>query len=109
MSEVQPYGGGMLATRTSRQVGRAVTRIQGGGSVRLARVEAEAEIKAATVEAVTYVGRRAMQSVALLSQLEQQLAQTVPMASGRLAAIGDIAALSMGEVVADTVRCLRRL
>jgi hypothetical protein len=71
-------------------------------------VEAEAEVQVATVDAMSYVGRRAMQDVALVSQLEQQLALAVPMASGRLAAIADVTALALTDVVADTARKLRR-
>lgn len=106
MSSIEPYqGGGGLTSRGSR----AVARISTGSSIRLARLEAEAEMKAATVDAVSYVGRRAMQDVALLSQMEQQLATAVPMASGRLAAIADLTALALSEVVADTVHRLRRV
>ena len=42
-----------------------------------------------------------------LSQLEQQLAGLVPMATGRLQALGDMAALGMADVVSDTVRKVR--
>ena len=104
MSMIEPYGGSSLARRRSR----AVARVDAGNEVRLARLDAEAEVQAAPADAVTYVGRRAMQDVALLSQLEQQLALAVPMASGRLAAIADVAALALTDVVADTARRLRR-
>jgi hypothetical protein len=50
-----------------------------------------------------------MQDAALLSSLEQQLALSVPAASGRLAAIADVAAFALTEVVADTPSMLRRI
>ncbi len=64
---------------------------------------------ASKVDAVTYVGKTAMLDAALLSQLEQTLAQTIPMASGRLATIGDITALAMSGIVADTAHRLHRI
>jgi len=94
MSTIEPYQGGSLERRHSR----AVARVDAGSELRLARVEAEAEVQAATVDAMSYVGRRAMQDVALVSQLEQQLALAVPMASGRLAAIADVTALELDPV-----------
>jgi hypothetical protein len=72
-------------------------------------LEAETDLQAATVDALSYVSRRALQDVALLSQMEQQLATTVPMASGRLAAIADITAMGLSSVVADTAHKLRGL
>ncbi len=104
MSVIEPYQSNGL----ERRRGRAVARIDTSSELRLARLEAEAEVQAATADALTYVGRRAMQDVALLSQLEQQLAVTVPMASGRLAAIADVTALALTDVVAETARRLRR-
>jgi hypothetical protein len=58
--------------------------------------------------AVGYVGKKAMQEVALISQLEQQLSTLVPLATSRLQAIGDITALSAAEIVSDTVRKVNR-
>jgi hypothetical protein len=72
-----------------------------------ARIEAAADIQATRTDAIAYVARRGMQNVAMLSQLEQQLATLVPMASGRLAAIGDMAAVAIAEVVTDTARRVR--
>jgi hypothetical protein len=107
MTSVERYRGGSPLRVGS--VGRTVARIEATGSIRLARLEMESEVQAATVDAVGYVGRRAMQDVAILSQLENQLAQAVPLAASRLEAIGNITALAMSNVVADTVCKLRRL
>lgn len=109
MSGILPYGLEPLATRGSRQVDRTVARIEATGSLRLARVDSEAEVMASKTDAVNYVGGRAMQNVALLSQMEQTLAQAIPMASGRLATIGDITAIAMSGIVSDTACRLRRI
>jgi hypothetical protein len=88
---------------------RTLARLETTTAVRLTHLDHAAEIQAATVAAVSYVGRRAMQDVALLSQVEQQLATAVPLASGRLAAIADLTAVALSEVVADTATKLRRV
>jgi hypothetical protein len=107
MSNVEIYS----ATNrgVSRQVGRSLARIDGQTSIQLAQVHSQADLQAAQVDAVTAVAQRAMQGVAFVSQIEQQLGQAVPIAVSRLQAIGDLAALSMGQVVTDTVTKLRRL
>jgi len=43
----------------------------------IARIEAAADVQAVRADALTYVGKRAMRDVALLTQLEQQLALIV--------------------------------
>lgn len=108
MSNIERFQVPGMLSRTS-QAGRSIARIEANGSVRLVQLEMTAEIQAATADAVTYVGRRALQDVALLSSIEQQLALSVPAASGRLAAIADMTALALSEVVADTASKLRRL
>ena len=109
MSSIESYRGGGLTMFAGRQADHAIARIQTGSSIRLARVDAEAEVMAGKTDAVNYVGGRAMHNVALLSQMEQQLAQAVPMASGRLATIGDITALAMSGIVSDTASRLHRI
>jgi hypothetical protein len=84
-----------------------LSRIEGATRLGLARIDHAAELQAARVEAVGYVGSRAMHEITLLSQLEGQLAQLVPSAAGRLHALGDLSALAMAEVVAETVRRVR--
>jgi hypothetical protein len=44
----------------------------------------------------------------MISQLEQQLSEIVPTSSPRLRAIGDMVALQMADVVADTLRRVQR-
>jgi hypothetical protein len=105
MSDIQPYTVTSLATRSGRQL----ARIDAMTAIREAHIEAEAQILAAKTDAANYVGGRAMQNVALLSQMEQHLALAVPQASGRLAAIADMTALTMSGIVSDAACRLRRI
>lgn len=108
MSNLVSSPGSAVSTRQSRYTGRALARLDGQTEVAIAEIESKAEIQATRVMAVSYVGKRAMHEVAMVSQLEQQLATLVPMATGRLQAIGDMVALSAADVVADTVRRVSR-
>jgi hypothetical protein len=113
MSNIQPYeGGGLLPsfsnTRLARQTGRELAHIESRTAVGVARIEAAAELQALKASAVAHVGRRAMQEVAVLSQVETQLAQAVPHASGRLATIADLTAVAMSDVVLETARRIGR-
>ena len=95
-------------SRRSRYASRALVRLDEDTEVNLAVVEAKAEVQAAKAMAVSYVGKRAMHEVAMVSQLEQQLSAVVPMATSRLQAIGDMVALSAAEVVAETLYRVNR-
>jgi hypothetical protein len=97
-----------LGRLEARRVGYGLARLSGQTQVGLARIEAQADLQALRADAVAHVGQRAMQGVAMLSQLEQQLTQLVPVATSRLQAIGDMAALGMASIVGDTVRRLDR-
>lgn len=109
MNSIDRYGAAVAGRGPSRQLGRNLARIEDDTSVQIARVDSRADIQAAQVDAVAAVAQRAMQGVAFVSQVEQQLGQAVPLAVTRLQAIGDLATLGMGQVVADTVTRLRRL
>ncbi|WP_460837701.1 hypothetical protein [Nocardioides marmoraquaticus] len=104
MSSIQPhrpnYGHGSRA-------GRQVARISDRTDVEIASTMAAAEVEAVHLDGLQAVSRRAMQGVALVSQLEQQLTQLVPMATSRLQAIGDMHALASAQVVSETSRRLR--
>lgn len=102
MNDLTLYSGG-LSRREAKQLGQLQAQSRYG----LAQIEATADLQAAKTDGVAYVGRRAMQNVALLSQLEVQLAQTVPAAVSRLQAIADITAMGLSEVVIDSVHKLR--
>jgi hypothetical protein len=85
-----------------------MARIDGSASLDIARVEARADIQSAQVEAMAAVTQRGLQGVAFISQVEQQLAQAVPLAASRLQAIADLGALGISQVVMDTANKLRR-
>jgi hypothetical protein len=96
-----------LTRPRSRELARTLGSLQAGLRMETARIEAAAEVQALKADAVTFVGKRAMQDVAMLSQLEQQLATLVPMATGRLQGIADMTSLAIAEVVGDTLRRVR--
>jgi hypothetical protein len=108
MNGIVPLGSTAIEKRQSRYAGRALARIDSQVDVGLAEIEAKAELQAAQVMAVAYVGRRGLHEIAMISQLEGQLATLVPLATSRLQAIGDLVALGVAEVVADTVRRVSR-
>lgn len=104
MTDIQPYQPLLPATRTAR----ALSRLSGETSLAVATTQARAELEAAKVDGVAAVAANALQDVALLSQMEMALAQTVPHASGRLATVADLAALSIADVVATAARRIGR-
>jgi len=103
MSEMELFGG-VLARRESRAVSRELSRLDGRGRMEMARINQQADLQAERLAAIGYVGKRAMHEVTLLTQLEVQLSGLVPTAMPRLVGIGDITALAMADVVADTIR-----
>lgn len=92
--------------RRDRVLDRHLTMIDTRKVVGLAELEAKAQLEAARVHAVGYVGQQALQSVAMVSQLEGQLAAICPMAVGRLQGIADLTALAVAQVVSDAHRRL---
>ncbi|HLK17194.1 MAG TPA: hypothetical protein VKT78_20490 [Fimbriimonadaceae bacterium] len=96
-----------MSLRESRQVRRDLSRLGARGRVEMARIEQEADLQAERLAAVAYVGKRALQEVTMLTQMEAQLAQLVPTALPRLQGLGDMSALAMAEVVSQTVRKVR--
>jgi hypothetical protein len=103
MSEMELFGG-VLARRESRAVSRELSRLDGRGRLEMARINQQADLQAERLAAIGYVGKRAMHEVTLLTQLEVQLSGLVPTAMPRLLGIGDITALAMADVVAETIR-----
>lgn len=93
---------GVSRRGVSRRVGRALNRLDDATGLAVAEVRAEADVQAAHVDAVTAVGQRALVAVAFTTQLEQQLAQLVPLATTRLQGVADLTSLAIGQVVMDT-------
>lgn len=94
--------------RSSARGTRTVARLATDVTISTAVVQAKAEVEATVVDALSALTLKAMQDVALISQVEQSLAQTVPHASGRLATIADLAAVQIASVVANSASRLRR-
>lgn len=107
MSDLVPLNPRSLSRGESRELSRIMGTLEARTSMETTRIDLAADLQAAKVDALAYVGRRAMQDIARLTQLEQQLVLMVPMASGRLQAIGDLTALAVTEVVTDTLRKVR--
>lgn len=105
MSTLQPYANDPLRPLSST-TRRGLHRLAAATDIALARVSAAAELEAAKLDSLQLLAGRAMQGVALVSQLEQQLATAVPIASGRLQVIGDMHALASADVVASAPRRL---
>lgn len=108
MANILPAMNGSIDRRESRSMSRALDRVSVETDVGLARIEQAAELQVGRVMAIGYVGKKAMQEVALTSQLEGQLCALVPMATGRLQAIADMVALEAADVVSQTVRRVSR-
>jgi hypothetical protein len=118
MSNIQPYVGSGLV-RDARRSGRAISRYQAFGQVRIAKVDIETDVALAKVDietdvalakedAVTTATGAAMGSVVRVAQLQRQLEQIAPEAAGRLAFLADDHMLSMGDIMQDLRRELRR-
>jgi hypothetical protein len=90
----------------SRATRQALSIVQQNAVVKAAQIEAEAELSALRFQAIGFMATVAMNEAAVLSQVEQQLAQLVPMAASRLQALGDAATLAMIQTLGDSSRRL---
>ena len=103
-SELVSLGGSGLSRRAARELGSEVARVNTKGLLKRAEIEMETDLQTDRVGAVAYVGKRALQEMALLSALEVQLTALVPAAQPRLQGLGDLTAVAMADVVSETVR-----
>ncbi len=115
MSDIQPYtptSSLVPAISTSRQMARRTAQqlsaIQASIEVRSAAIAAAAELQQAKVDAVARTGALAMQNVALLSQMQQQLALAAPAASGDLDYLRATTTMALASIVTDTMRQVSR-
>lgn len=102
MSELDRYRG------SSVRASKALAKVESGALVRRGEIEAAADIQAVKANGISFVAATAMNATAMLSQLELQHGAVCPEARGRLAMVGDTAALAMAQVVADTARAVNR-
>jgi hypothetical protein len=103
-SSLIPAASGLIEGPGSRRVGRALERLETRQLVRRIEIQDESELQVERVQAVGYVGQQGMQVVAMVSQMEANLASLVPAAVSRLQAIGDLISLEVADVVSQTVR-----
>ena len=98
--------GGLL--RDARRSGRAISRYQAAGHVRVGQVDTETDVGLAKLEAVTYSTGQAMSAVVRVAQAQRQLEQLAPEVSGRLTFLADSHMLAMSDRLADLRSELRR-
>ncbi|ACY20723.1 hypothetical protein Gbro_1441 [Gordonia bronchialis DSM 43247] len=114
MSSIEPYTPSSLPNRSSaggrlaRQTARDLAAIDQGTDITTARIAAAGEIQQVKVDAVARTGAYAMQQVALVSQVQQQLALAAPAASGDLDFIKTMTVVGVGQIVAGTGRAVNR-
>lgn len=106
MGSLERYG---ASAAVSRRTSRVLDGIASSTEIAVARVHQREDIQNAQVEAMASVTQRGLQGAAFISQVEQQLAQTVPLATSRLQAIADIGSLGISQIVMDTANKLRRI
>ena len=114
MSALEPYGQPLIPSRSisggrlSRQTASDLAMIDHSTEIRSTRVAAAGELQQARIDAVARTGAYALQQVALVSQMQQQLALAAPAASGDLDFIKTMTVVGIGQIVADTSRAVNR-
>lgn len=108
MTGIQPYASGGEFSRPARRASRAISSHNLTAQVRVAAADAETDVCIAKVEGLTMATADAMSAVVRVAQAQRQLEQLIPEASGRLSFIADAHMLSMGDVLQDLRRDLRR-
>jgi hypothetical protein len=108
MTTLIPLGPANGLAPLSRGAGRALAHLSDQTVVAVATVQARVVHEEAVMDGIAQLGSRALQHVAMVTQLEQQLTQLVPLAASRLEAIGTVTALAMATELSDTARKLSR-
>jgi hypothetical protein len=106
MSNIQPYLPMSPSRSPFSRGGRELTRVVSGTELAIVCTAGKAAIEAAKIEALQGIATQALHGVAMVSQVEQQLGQMVPLAASRLQAIGDMHALATVEIVSSASRRL---
>jgi hypothetical protein len=101
---VVPAARGLAEPWAMRSTSKALARMDSRQVLKQTAIEHESELQVDRVQAVGYVGQQGMQVVAMVSQMESNLATLVPAAGSRLQAIGDLISLEVADVVSQTVR-----
>ncbi len=108
MPDIQRYSSPELLPTDGRRAGKAVSRYEAQGLVRVAGIDIETDVSLAEVASVTAVTGSAMGAVVRVAQAQKHLELIAPEASGRLAILADDHALGLMEIATDHRRALRR-
>lgn len=108
MTELVPYNGSAL-TRDARRALRHISRGRLAAQMRTGEVDLTTDVAIAKLENVTMAVGTAMQQVGRVAQVQRQLEQLTPEATGRLAFLAEDHVLGCSELLADLRRELRRL
>ncbi len=84
--------------------GRAIARLARGTELQVAQVGAYGQVELARMEGIDIIAGRALQGVALVSQMEQHLVNQNPYAAHRLQAVGDMHAYTVANELATFAR-----
>lgn len=108
-TDIQSYQGSQaLLPSDGRRAGRAISRYEAQGRVRVAGMDVETDVSLAKVDSLTAVTGQAMGAVVRVAQGQKHLEQLAPESSGRLAMLADDHALGLMDVTSDHRRALRR-
>ncbi|TFV62039.1 hypothetical protein E4P41_08545 [Geodermatophilus sp. DF01-2] len=108
MKDVSLYRSSELVPSDVRLAARTVSRHHVGGQARIAKIDVDTDVVMAKIDALTTATGSAMSNMVRVAQVQRQLEQLVPEASGRLAMLADDHALAMSDAVADLRRDMRR-
>lgn len=90
-----------MTTPSPDVLAKALAAIEHGGQIATARSAADSDAGVARAYDLAYVARVAMRETVRLTQLERELAISVPGAAARLRVIGDAAAVCFAEAVVN--------
>src|SRR4051794_36899361 len=108
VSHLDIYGNENTLPSDTRRAGRAISRQQAQGQVRIAQADVDTDVAIAKGDSYTAATGSAMGNVIRVAQAQRQLEQLAPEASGRLAMLADEHALTMADNLAELRRNLRR-
>lgn len=109
MTYIEPYtgsGGGL--DRTARRVAREVSRHQAAARIRIAAADASTDVVVGKLDDYTLATTSALASVGRVVQVQRQIEQLVPEASGLLAFVVQDHTIGVSELLGDFRHELRR-
>lgn len=105
-SELMPSQGlgGRIERRENAILGQNLAGLERSTAFGMARIEAQAQLEATRVMAVAHVGQQAMQSVAMVSQIEAQMCRALPHAAHRFIGIAETTSMTVAQMVNESAR-----